>query len=441
LTASASKDQGAPRRTRTRHGPIAMAAAVLAILVLSLSLWGNDAHAQGGLFFGLWRTRSFVLAIALVWVAVIVAVHRSSKRVAKGLVVSSAVMAVTLVALEAVGYAARIDWKAALAGGPALTLGKSAVPHAEGEGLAAQDIAFLSGIEFERIPYRFRADQFGFRNAVDRDSADVYLLGDSFIVGGLVPGDELLSARLEQDAHVTVMNVALSGLSPQEERELLLRSKLPLDGRLVVHFVFEGNDLLDSKRSTLGGSRDAEPKPSVAERSLTFALMLELQRASQRLVGRRSGNYGLINGRPFLFRWLRSSFFGVEDQCAEITGTLLDLKQRVEQQGGRYCVVSIPSKMRVLGPACTFPADSDLSDVESNIGPLPASLAAWAAAKGVDYLDLAPALSESMTAGRIPWFPADTHWNGIGHETAARALAAWGPVQGFLRAGPGRTTR
>ena len=44
---------------------------------------------------------------------------------------------------------------------------------------------------------------------------------------------------------------------------------------------------------------------------------------------------------------------------------------------------------------------------------------------GFPYHDLAPAFRDSANAGRLPWWPDDTHTNPTGHAIAARVLAPW----------------
>ena len=370
---------------------------------------------QGSLFFDQWRTRHIALALAALWAALVLGLGSRSRRAALGAAV---------LALEVAGLALGVDWSTLLAGGGKLTLGHEAVPHVEAEGLAQQDIAFACGLDFEKVPYSFRSDQRGFRNELDRDAADVYLLGDSFIVAGLVRSEDLISARLERSLARPVMNVALSGISPQEERDLLLATGLPLEGRTVIHFVFEGNDLEDSARFERGDHEEHAGR-STLDRTLTLALVIHLQRLSQSLVREERCSIGLLDGQPYLFGWIRSSFDGYEEQCGVITEALGRFAQEVTARGGRYGVVLIPAKIRVLGPYCTWPADSTLSGFESHLGPLRDHLSAWAASSGTPYLDLTGLLAESVAAGRVPWFPADTHWNAIGHEIVAAGVESW----------------
>jgi len=436
----------APARAVSRASPargsrsaacILLAVALATLLVPVLS--GVHDHELPR-FFGLWRLRHVVVAAVLSWSAVVLWVRSSHWRLAMGLILSTGALVLALLAAEAIGSIAGIDWSATLSGGGKLTLGHKAIPHLEASGVAQQDIALSCGLPFERVPYHFRADQRGFRNATDRDAADLYLLGDSFIVAGLVPEPDLVGSRLEARSGRTAMNVALSGISPQAERDLLLSSGLPLEGRLVLHFVFEGNDLVDSAAYQRGEPTGVETS-SFFDRSLCVALVVHLQRATERWVTAPRCSKGLLGNDTYLFGWLRSSFAGYEDQCQVIGDTLLGLRDEVRKRGGEYAVVLIPAKIRVLGPYCTWPPDSTITDVASNLNPLRAFLAQWSTEHDVPLLDLTEPLIQSVEAGRVPWFPADTHWNSTGHAVAADAIASWAPFVQWLERKPAEIPR
>lgn len=412
-----------PRTTRLRgRGAAVATACALALLaagLLALTAQRATSLDEGLRFFGLWRTRDLLGALALAWCAVAILLGAHSRRALLAFVAAQATAGLALLGLELAGFAGLLSFERSAAAELPEELGRRRAPHQDLRGETQQDLALMWGIPSAPIPYHYRTDRRGFRNEPDRESADVYLLGDSFLVAGLVPFEQILSARLERALERPVMNVALVGLSPQEESELLLTSELPLAGRLVLHFVFEGNDLRDSARSRHGPLR----RPSWKERTLTNRLVLALQAATQpraQLVALRTG---WIGEEPYLFHWLSNSFRGFEGELEAIEATLGELRRRVESQGGRYALVLVPAKLRVLGPLARFPDGSPLSDWRAHLGPLPERLASWSAREGVPYLDLTPALSASARAGALPWFPLDTHWNELGHAAAARALA------------------
>ncbi len=47
----------------------------------------------------------------------------------------------------------------------------------------------------------------------------------------------------------------------------------------------------------------------------------------------------------------------------------------------------------------------------------------FCAEEGIAFLDLTAELQSTLSAGHNVYFPDDSHWNAVGHQTAAAALA------------------
>jgi hypothetical protein len=276
------------------------------------------------------------------------------------------------------------------------------------------------------VPFRYRTDRRGYRNEVDREAADVYLVGDSCLVGALVPFEQTLCGRLEAEVRRSVANVALIAASVQEMGERFRDSGVPVDGRLVLQFVYEGNDLPDSKayREQKAGTSSA-PRPSLLESTFTWNVLLKLQNVLQPVHPIAARRVGFVGEDRYTFLWTAASFRGFEGEVPHILSSLDETRRFVETRGGRYGVVVIPDKLRILGPLVRWPAGSDLTDYRAHSGPLPQEVAAWGLREKVAVLDLTPALERSAQSGRIPWFAGDTHWNAVGHDVAAIEVARW----------------
>jgi len=378
-------------------------------------------------WFGLWHTRDFLLAsLSLLAAGTLLLTAVATRRTLLALLAIVMSVVLTLAALEAAGAVGLVNWSRLLE--PRVSqIGTRAVPHVDVSGNTFQDTASIWGIPSDPIPFRYRTDRRGYRNDVDREVADVYLLGDSVLVAALIPFPQTVTARLESAIHKPVMTVALIGLGPQEEHQIFRDAKLDVRGRLVIQFIFEGNDLLDSKRFRDRANKGSAPP--LLERSLSHQLLTRLQRLTQPVPDVATLRTGMIGGQRYTFRWARESFAGLEGEAAAITEALEQFAREVHDAGGEFAIVFVPSKIRVLGPLCQFPPQSDLNDLPSHLSPLRDYLRSWSARTRIEFLDLTDALQDAARAGHIPWFWGDTHWNAEGHAVAAEAITAWGPVK------------
>ncbi len=378
------------------------------------------------LMFGLWKTRELVVAGGLVWLAVAFALASASRKAVIRFGLANASFAAAWCLLEVAGVAGIVDYKAML--NPVATghLGTEPIPYADVSGTTREDLASAWGHPSPEIPFRFVADRRGFRNEPDREEADIYCLGDSFLVAGLVPWADTVTAQLESFTQRPVMSFALNGLAPQEECELFKSADMPAEGKLVIQFLFEGNDLLDS--AALGPEETQEQVP-LKDRTLANNLILRLQQRTQPADAFLALRSGTIDDETFLFRWNRSAFAGYENESGRILNALGHFRNEVEAAGGTYAVVMIPSKIRVLGPHCEFPNNSPLADWEAHCSTWPDAVRTWCDVQEIAYLDLSEALEESIARGEMPWFSGDTHWNANGNRVAASAVANWKAVQ------------
>jgi hypothetical protein len=123
----------------------------------------------------------------------------------------------------------------------------------------------------------------GFRNARDLSTAEVVVLGDSFVEGGLVAASDLMTATLSRLLGCTVANLGQSAYGPQQELAVLKRFGTGLHPRLCIWAFYGGNDLDDVERyEQLRQDRVATADRSTAwERSFGHNALLVL---AERLV-------------------------------------------------------------------------------------------------------------------------------------------------------------
>jgi len=257
-------------------------------------------------------------------------------------------------------------------------------------------------------------------------------------VGALVPFKETVAAELGDALGLDAMNVALLSIGPQQQHDLFRKLDLPVKNRLIVQFIFEGNDQKDShayRTKRHGDAKDKKERGTAEKlwrRSLTrnvLELLAEDRRDFSRMIEERTCQ---IDGQLHTFHYARQQVRGLDDEAEYITAELDAFGSEVRAAGGRYVVAFVPTKLHVLAPFCSFPEESALLDLDEHLGPLRQQIVAWGGESGVPVLDLTPPLQAAAREGRIPWFWGDTHWNAEGHGVAAAALAGWPALRGAV---------
>lgn len=115
-----------------------------------------------------------------------------------------------------------------------------------------------------------------------------------------------------------------------------------------------------------------------------------------------------------------------QEQAWELMLALLDAWQDgVRQHGARPVLLLIPSHLQVSEPTWTsVAAKHGLSADRFDPAYPHERLKNYAAERGLDVIDLLPALRREAAKGQRLYFRRDPHWNRYGHEFAARCIAA-----------------
>lgn len=373
--------------------------------------------------FGLWRLRHVAPVIVLVLVGVGLLMAATSRHRLLSYLATTGTTIALFGLLELGGAVGLIPWSSLMRansdelGGLSVDLS----PNVDVVGTSFQDTAVIWGLPSDPVPFHFRTDRYGFRNHPDRAAADVdiILLGDSILVAALVPFDRTIGAQLEAATGRPVMQVALSAISPQREHELFDLLEADVRGKTVAQFIFEGNDLVDSR---IYGERGLQQQPQPGDDSLLRQMWDLLVVSTDDLGGTEGLRLCDIDGSTYTFLWGRRSFEGLETEQQVIADSLERFALRIRSEGGRYLVVFVPDKLRVLAPFCNFPPDGGIKDAAGELGPFRDFVSQWAERTRIPLLDLTEPLIDSAGQGEIPWFWGDTHMNEIGQSVAAQAL-------------------
>lgn len=380
---------------------------------------------QPQMLFGHFRLREVALAMLLLIVALGIAFRLAGRQALFGYLACLLPVVLLVVLLEGLGRAGLVDWEGlftASAASEESAPGWSLEPDLVVTGETRQDIAVRYGLENEPIPFDFRTDKYGFRNLPGEEEGEMIILGDSIVVGAAVAVEKTVAEVVQTEIGRPVMQAALLGTAIQRQHEFLRASGLSLQGKTVIQFLFEGNDLLDS-----AAYRAAPPVAAAGGTGRGKSSFLRF--VWGRLVPLTNSDapyYSCdIAGQTYGFLWTRRSFEGVEGELANITNAIEDFRSQLEAEGARYALVFVPTKYRVLHPLCDFPEESQISVPEAHLSTLPKELDLWSKSQSLPLLDLTGPLKSAADSGQVPWFWGDTHWNAEGHAVAGQAVSGW----------------
>ncbi len=297
--------------------------------------------------------------------------------------------------------------------------------------------ALCSTMIEEAREYDVRYDHNGFRNQTDLASADIAVIGDSFVESPQTPHDVLMSTVLGRLENATVANLGISGYGPQQELIVLKRFALPLRPKTVVWMFYEGNDLNDIQRYEESQRLTGEPRASqsVLSRLWTRSFMNNLLTTAIRLRDgcQTSSNigeyYALVmdaQGRETRQYFIADLFSAPakESEALAITRASLSAAYQLSRQHDfRLVVVFAPTEYRVYSNA---PSVIEFSEKTKEWRPsnLPSRLRSMVAdiAPQIDFVDLTPVFQDEVARHGQPFLLDDTHWSDAGHALVARTI-------------------
>jgi hypothetical protein len=270
-----------------------------------------------------------------------------------------------------------------------------------------------------------KCDHNGFRNEQDLKSADMAVIGDSFVEGLTVPYDELTTSLLAQLRGEVVANLGQSAYGPQQELVLLKRYALPLRPRTVVWMFSEGTDLDD----VVYYDRVMHDPPDFLHafwaRSFTKIMYFRLFHGSKSPGIKCAGILETPDSkRVTIYFPKKAQPLSKQDLSAidETTHILAEANDLCATHGARLIVVFVPEKFRVFQPVCRFPQQSDCRNWAPNDLPERFERAVRSISSEIGYLDLTPSLVDAARKGAVPYYPDDDHWSPEGHKIAAEAI-------------------
>ena len=411
---------------------------LLALSILGWFYFFDNDSIPGTAVFGSYRDRHFVLLAVVsyfaAWSVILDRFSISRSGFFRIVSIHSGLLAVVAL-LETFAMVGVIDFRQFLSEyGAAKHFGRlkpdkrlkwALKPNQVLRGAECQNLTRFLGAESEPIPFEIRTDRFGLRNPGDDEDPDVLVLGDSVVFGGLIRVEDTVPERLESILGIRVMNLSEPGYSPQEELVRLETTGISTTNRIVLHLIFGGNDLLDSRhwRAWMQRRLDSEwPSSGLAKNLLGL-----LHQPRRGVAKRRFGFFTDSLGNEIKVYFMYDAA-GMDSEMGEFThleSFFLDARTKVESGGGKYAIVFVPAKITVLHRFCRWPEGCELRLPDSSESLFCAALREFCSGKGIPFRDLTPPLESLAEKGILPYFPADTHLNAGGHEAVALFLAPW----------------
>ena len=248
---------------------------------LRAAFWAGPAAALWGLLAVVARIQTaeaaavtnvlVALALPVTYIAVLGAVVQASARPRLALMRATALtfgLLVTLAVMELAAAARLVHWELffKFVRGeqqhyvPDPDLGFRHAPNVRWSGRPRSDVEVAWGLpasRSDRITVTY--DGRGYRNATALDRADIVLIGDSYVEGGYVSDDQVVSRFLQDRLGRPVANLGVAGYGTAQELVVLKRDAMPLAPRVVIWFFFEGNDLYNDQdfENAMLAARDA----------------------------------------------------------------------------------------------------------------------------------------------------------------------------------------
>jgi hypothetical protein len=307
-------------------------------------------------------------------------------------------------------------------------------------------------------------DQWGFRNREVPRRADVVTIGDSQTYGIGVPRRSSWPAQLSELTGRQVYNAALAGHSPPQYYELLRRYALPLKPAHVVVGFYYGNDLSEAYRRvyalphyTAFRRADAPPLPSepptryskskfwsklrrwlssnsVLYRATVSSVSQHADRAEQFLGQARNdlvrfhhGTSGTVFSPGARLGALHLDSATVREGL-RISLAQFELMARLcDTSGLGFSIALIPTKERVY--QSLIEADPELRkhpvlrELIVQEGEVDQRVRRFLQERGISYIDLLPALQDTVIHRRIYRPDDDGHPTAQGYAVIAREVA------------------
>jgi SGNH hydrolase-like domain, acetyltransferase AlgX len=319
----------------------------------------------------------------------------------------------------------------------------------------------IYGIDVPPMTIEWKTDEDGFRNSHKTDSADIVVLGDSYMEYGQNESDTFPGRLQGKLPGLTVVNLGKSGYGPFQYVETLKRFGLKYKPRYALFAFYEGNDFHDI-RSYLRWKSNREMGPGrsmsyiAAQKSffgrywlaltttvrqvneLAFVAVQVALDKNPLIRDKKSDIHpdlallDLGDGKPHKINLAETStllpnVMVEEENRLGLERILHDFKNISLSQQIIPIVLYVPSPAHVYAQFSTEGSggkwlairDREIRTKEN----AEEAVARLVSAMGIDFISLSPMLEGAASHGRLLYLELDPHWNSEGRELAAAFVA------------------
>jgi GDSL-like Lipase/Acylhydrolase family len=329
-------------------------------------------------------------------------------------------------------------------------LGMRRPAHAHWSEPALSDVESGSSLPPARqATLTFSYDALGFRNPARPQTADVALVGDSYVEGAYNDDADVVARRLEARLGRPVASLAVAGFGTMQALVVIDRIAPRFAPQVIVWFFFEGNDLYDDREfeAVMQLSPAVMAKGTGAEGMRAFhGWKVRSFSLNALALLRRWADLVFPNHAPYVARLISPERPGelvlfadyakwpwTEAVAARWTTAQEIFRQGLalaRQRGVHLLLAFIPEKFRVFRPYVELPPGSPMQSW--TVWPIRESFADFCRAEAIVCLDLTVALQRALDTGGMPYALTDTHWSAEGHDIVAHAVKETIDTMGWL---------
>lgn len=305
-------------------------------------------------------------------------------------------------------------------------------------------------LHFTKLPVQFNFDELGFRKSSTPGSAQIVVIGDSFMEAGHADANTY-AELLGRESGLSNRNLGVSWYGPPQYLSALKSYGLKHKPRYVVLGVFEGNDLRDTGvyQNWLRGadyyfyphferslfSRFTFMTQDIfhlTEKTFFHSIRVPLARARGRYIDmKKRSRVHLQIGDSFLYDHfdypalpITLPELGDDPSWKALRIVLDEFKELAAKHQFTPLVLLLPTKQTIYGPLSTDKSgDIWLAKKSSEVAArlnFESALTTLTTDLGLPYLSLRPIFDQKASEGLYLYYGGDSHWNAEAREIAAR---------------------